>query len=150
MDLNKKVLERIIQDHIANDRDFCKLLIGNKYFIGSSFNEKYLAEVALQYYQEDSKSDGYIVNFNVSFYDHSCCFLLLTRRSDIVISELLYKQYNRELILQEMAITQEDKIRKSLNEYLEFDSDKLFKSQFIVRIFGGAIRDIIAGQDINV
>ena len=49
-----------------------------------------------------------------------------------------------------MAITQEDKIRKALNEYLEFDSDELFKSKFnIARIFGGAIRDIIAGQPIN-
>ena len=49
-----------------------------------------------------------------------------------------------------MDITQEDKIRKSLSDYLEFDSDELFKSKFnLVRVFGGAIRDILAGQKIN-
>jgi hypothetical protein len=67
-----------------------------------------------------------------------------------MINKLVYVQYNRELKLQEMAITQEDKIRLALNEYLEFNSDDIFKSKFnIVRIFGGAIRDIIAGQPIN-
>ena len=49
-----------------------------------------------------------------------------------------------------MDITQEDKIRKSLSDYLEFDSDELFKSKFnLVRVFGGAIRDILAEQPIN-
>lgn len=43
-----------------------------------------------------------------------------------------------------------DKIRQSLNEYLEFDSNQLFVSKInLVRIFGGAIRDIIANQPIN-
>jgi hypothetical protein len=49
-----------------------------------------------------------------------------------------------------MDITQEDKIRKSLSDYLEFDSDELFKSKFnLVRVFGGAIRDTIADQTIH-
>lgn len=52
-----------------------------------------------------------------------------------------------------------DKIKKSLDDYLEFDSDLLFnrtpideysiKLKRLVRIFGGAIRDIIAEQQIN-
>ena len=43
-----------------------------------------------------------------------------------------------------------DKIRQSLNEYLEFDSNQLFVSKInLVRIFGGSIRDIIANQPIN-
>lgn len=68
----------------------------------------------------------------------------------LAINKLAYVQYNKELTLQEMVITQQDKIRKALNDYLEFDSDELFKSKFnIVRVFGGAIRDIIASQPIN-
>jgi hypothetical protein len=43
-----------------------------------------------------------------------------------------------------------DIIKNSLDEYLEFDSSELFGSKFnLVRIFGGAIRDIIAGQNIR-
>jgi tRNA nucleotidyltransferase/poly(A) polymerase len=41
-------------------------------------------------------------------------------------------------------------IKKSLSDYLEFDSDELFRSKFnLIRIFGGAIRDIIAEQPIH-
>ena len=53
-------------------------------------------------------------------------------------------------------------IKEKLDEYLEFDSNLLFnrtpiqseyeysiKVKRLVRIFGGAIRDIIAGQTIN-
>lgn len=47
-------------------------------------------------------------------------------------------------------MTPEDKIRQSLSEYLEFNSDELFKNKFnLVRVFGGAIRDIISKQKIN-
>lgn len=43
-----------------------------------------------------------------------------------------------------------EKIKNTLDEYIEFDSSKLFKNNFnLVRIFGGAIRDIIADQKIN-
>jgi len=41
------------------------------------------------------------------------------------------------------------KIKQKLDEYLEFDSDVLFKHFNAVKIFGGAIRDIIANQKIN-
>lgn len=40
-------------------------------------------------------------------------------------------------------------IKSKIDEYLEFDSDLLFKGGDLVRIFGGAIRDIIAEQKIN-
>jgi hypothetical protein len=42
------------------------------------------------------------------------------------------------------------KIKQKLSDYLEFDSDKLFQNKYnLVRVFGGAIRDIIADQPIN-
>jgi predicted nucleotidyltransferase len=41
-------------------------------------------------------------------------------------------------------------IKNKIDEYLEFDSDILFKNKYnLVRIFGGAIRDSIANQPIN-
>jgi hypothetical protein len=41
-------------------------------------------------------------------------------------------------------------IRNKLSEYLEFDCDRLFQNKYnLIRIFGGAIRDIIAEQPIN-
>lgn len=41
-------------------------------------------------------------------------------------------------------------IRQKLSDYLEFDCDKLFHNKYnLIRIFGGAIRDIIADQPIN-
>lgn len=53
-------------------------------------------------------------------------------------------------MIKEEFKTQEDKIRKSLSDYLEFDLDELFKSKFnLVRVFGGSIRDILADQPIN-
>lgn len=39
-------------------------------------------------------------------------------------------------------------IKQKLDEYLEFDSSKLFVDK-LVRVFGGSIRDIIANMDIN-
>ena len=44
----------------------------------------------------------------------------------------------------------DDRIKQKLSEYLEFDSDKLFKNKYnLIRVFGGAIRDIIADLPIN-
>ena len=40
-------------------------------------------------------------------------------------------------------------IKKRIDEYLLFDSDRLFRSCDLVRIFGGAIRDSICGDLIN-
>jgi hypothetical protein len=41
------------------------------------------------------------------------------------------------------------RVKSKLDDYLEFDSDYLFKNVDLVRIFGGSIRDIIAGEKIN-
>jgi hypothetical protein len=150
MNLNQKTLERIVHNSVDNDREFLKLLLGSTYFLGF-LNRKYRTEVEIKRVNDSKTSDGYIdISFKVTFYDLEDSYDSFDRDGFFTINKLLYTQYNRELTLQEMTITQEDKIRKSLNEYLEFGSDELFRSKFnIVRIFGGAIRDIIAGQDIN-
>ena len=149
MDLNQKTLERIVYNSVANDTEFRKLLLGSTYFLPLFHPDR--TEVEVKRVKDSKTSDGYIdISFKATFYDLEYRHETFDKHGSLTINKLLYTQYNRELTLQEMAITQEDKIRKSLNEYLEFDSDELFKSKFnIVRIFGGAIRDIIAGQDIN-
>ena len=44
----------------------------------------------------------------------------------------------------------ENKIREKLSQYLEFNCDILFQDKwYLIKIFGGAIRDIIAEQPIN-
>ena len=46
-------------------------------------------------------------------------------------------------------MTIEQKIKSRLDDYLQFDSNKLFNSCDLIRIFGGAIRDSICGDPIN-
>jgi len=43
----------------------------------------------------------------------------------------------------------EEKIKSRLDDYLGFDSNKLFESCDLIRIFGGAIRDSICDEPIN-
>ena len=146
---NQKTLERIVYNSISNNREFCKLLLGSKFFL-RFLNGKYRTEVEIKRVNYSETSDSHDISFKAIFYDLEDSYDSFDKHGSFTINKLLYTQYNRELTLQEMAITQEDKIRKSLNEYLEFDSNELFRSEFnIVRIFGGAIRDIIAGQDIH-
>lgn len=160
MELNKKTLERIVYNSVVNDAKFRKSIVG-AYFP----YKNYRTEVSINHVRYSGESDDINIYFKVAFlnldyysgpkrhwyqqsdYNKPKFFDKLGR---LTINKLLYTQYNRELTLQEMTLTQEDKIRKSLNEYLEFDSDELFSSKFnLVRIFGGSIRDIIAGQDIR-
>ena len=47
-------------------------------------------------------------------------------------------------------IHMENEIREKLSQYLEFNCDSLFQDKwYLIKIFGGAIRDIIAEQPIN-
>jgi hypothetical protein len=129
MNLNQKTLERIVHNSVDNDREFLKLLLGSTYFLGF-LNRKYRTEVEIKRVNDSKTSDGYIdISFKVTFYDLEDSYDSFDRDGFFTINKLLYTQYNRELTLQEMTITQEDKIRKSLNEYLEFDSDELFRSE---------------------
>jgi hypothetical protein len=64
---------------------------------------------------------------------------------------ILYSNYLSEVrnnSLSNMGITIADKIKLSLDSYLEFDSSELFRPD-LVKVFGGAIRDIIADMPIH-
>lgn len=42
-----------------------------------------------------------------------------------------------------------EKIKKRIDDYIEFDCIEIFKSGDLIRIFGGSIRDSICGDQIN-
>lgn len=113
-------------------------------------------DITIKNYEHCSQSRGVeeqfiIVNFDFVFdTTHSTPFNILVRPCSIKIEMLEYLQFIREEKLRDLSVTPEDNIRKSISEYLEFDSDELFRSKFnLIRIFGGAIRDIIAEQPIH-
>jgi hypothetical protein len=90
------------------------------------------------------------VNFQIKLINYKNSDDIMKEYTSLNIDKNTYKQFMREEKLKGLAVTPEDKIRKSLSEYLEFDSDELFKSKFnLVRVFGGAIRDTIAEQSIH-
>jgi hypothetical protein len=94
--------------------------------------------------------DTISVSFGVKLTNYKNPDDVINKYETLSIKKDIYLQFMREEKLRDIAVTQEDKIRQSLSEYLEFDSDELFKSKFnLVRIFGGAVRDILAEQPIN-
>jgi hypothetical protein len=94
--------------------------------------------------------DTISVSFGVKLTSYKNPDDVINKYETLSIKKDIYLQFMREEKLRDIAVTQEDKIRKSISDYLEFDSDELFKSKFnLVRIFGGAIRDILAEQPIN-
>lgn len=67
----------------------------------------------------------------------------------ITITPNYYLAENRNQKIKSLGVTLGDKVRNKINEYIGFDSDELFPINSLVRIFGGAIRDIISDNDIH-
>lgn len=42
-----------------------------------------------------------------------------------------------------------EQIKKRIDDYIEFDCNEIFKCGNLIRIFGGAVRDSICGDQIN-
>lgn len=56
----------------------------------------------------------------------------------------------REKKLSKMDLTLFDRVKNRIDEYLEFDSHDIFIDDYrLIRIFGGAVRDSICGDQIN-
>ena len=69
---------------------------------------------------------------------------------DFFIFKTEYTSNLRDKKLKSLNITLEDKIKNNIDNYLGFDSQELFRDKSkLVRIFGGAVRDSIAGDPIN-
>lgn len=158
--LDNKILERIVRHRILTDNEFRKEVIIKS--VKSSFSSQLspvISENNFKNFQVEVKILHSIPHSARPEHDISMSFeatFLIPERKplqavwSLSIDERTYLQFKRELVLQEMEIEQEDKIRGALTEYLEFNSDELFQnSDNIVRVFGGAIRDIIAEQPIN-
>lgn len=143
MEIYDKLLEKIVYNVVTNDN-----WLDKQFIILKPNLDEYKLKIRLTRVFEIE--DTISVSFAVTLTNYKNPDDVINKYETLSIKKDIYLQFMREEKLRNIAVTQEDKIRKSLNEYLEFDSDELFKSKFnIVRIFGGAIRDIIAGQDIN-
>jgi hypothetical protein len=143
MEIYDKLLEKIVYNVVTNNNWLDKQFM----FLKPNLNEyKLKIRLTRVFDIEDTIS----VSFAFALTNYKNPDDVINKYETLSIKKDIYLQFMREEKLRDIAVTQEDKIRKSLNEYLEFDSDELFKSKFnLVRIFGGAIRDIIADQPIN-
>jgi hypothetical protein len=143
MEIYDKLLEKIVYNVVTNNNWLDKQFM----FLKPNLNEyKLKIRLTRVFDIEDTIS----VSFGVKLTNYKNPDDVINKYETLSIKKDIYLQFMREEKLRDIAVTQEDKIRQSLNEYLEFDSDELFKSKFnLVRIFGGAIRDIIAEQPIN-
>lgn len=150
MEIYDKLLEKIVYNVLTNDstsRRYGAWLDKQFIILKPNLNEyKLKIRLTRVFDIEDTISVSFAVTLT-NYWNHSD---VINKYDTLSIKKDIYLQFMREEKLRNIAVTQEDKIRKSLNEYLEFDSDELFKSKFnLVRIFGGAIRDILAEQPIN-
>lgn len=143
MEIYENLLEKIIYNVVTNDNWLDKQFT----LIKPNLNE-YKLKIRLRRVFEIE--DVISVTFGVTLTNYRNLNDVINKYDTLSIKKDIYLKFMREEKLRNIAVTQEDKIRQSLNEYLEFDSDELFKSKFnLVRIFGGAIRDILAEQPIN-
>ena len=138
-----KLLQKIVYNVVANDNWLDKQFM----FLKPNLNEYKLKIRLTRVFEiEDTIS----VSFGVKLTNYKNPDDIINKYDTLSIKKDIYLQFMREEKLRDIAVTQEDKIRQSLSEYLEFDSDELFKSKFnLVRVFGGAIRDTLAEQKIN-
>ena len=143
MEIYNKLLEKIVYNVVTNDNWLDKQFM----FLKPNLNEYKLKIRLTRVFEiEDTIS----VSFGVKLTSYKNPDDVINKYETLSIKKDIYLQFMREEKLRDIAVTQEDKIRKSISDYLEFDSDELFKSKFyLVRIFGGAIRDILAEQPIN-
>lgn len=143
MDIYSNLIDKIVYNTITNDK-----WLDKNFVIFKPNLEEYKIDIKIRRVYEIE--DTINVNFHIKLTNYKNPNDKINKYDSISIDKNIYTQYMREEKLRDISITQEDKIRQSLSEYLEFDSDELFKSKFnLVRVFGGAIRDILAEQKIN-
>ena len=96
-----------------------------------------------------SDSSGTISTYITILYKTSSGYSIITKNEFLRIFYSNYLTELRDFNLSEMDISISNKIKKSLDSYLEFNSDEIFIKSDLSRIFGGSIRDIIAEMPIH-
>lgn len=143
MDIYNSVIEKIVYNVVTNSSWFDKRFM----FLKPNLNEHV---IKIQVLRVLEFGNHIRVNFGVTLTNCKNSDDVTSKYDTLSIRKDIYLQFMRDEKMRDLAVTQEDKIRQSLSDYLEFDTDELFKSKFnLVRIFGGAIRDILAEQPIN-
>lgn len=140
--IDNSLIEKIVYNTVTNDKWL------DKHLIFKPKLDEYKIDIRVRRCYEIE--DFINVSFNIKLINYKNADDIINKHYSLIIDKNIYKQFMREEKLKGLAVTPEDKIRQSLSEYLEFDSDELFKSKFnLVRVFGGAIRDTIAEQTIH-
>lgn len=164
MNIDPKILKKIIHYRIQNKSEFYEIhywearekqmeAIESNWKIALPINIDRIIrkkiEVEISKHSLNKKTGGIEVLFTSTLQDLDKDRDFRTSGSMIIEPEI-YLQWNRESILSGMEITIEGKIKSGLDKYLEFDSDEIFAVDYnLIRVFGGAIRDIIAEEPIN-
>lgn len=141
--IDNSLIEKIVYNTVTNDK-----WLDKHFKIFKPKLDEYKIDIRVRRCYEIE--DIIHVNFHIKLINYKNADDIINKHDSLSIDKNIYKQFMREEKLKGLAVTPEDKIRQSLSEYLEFDSDELFKSKFnLVRVFGGAIRDTIAEQTIH-
>ena len=141
--IDNSLIEKIVYNTVTNDK-----WLDKHFTIFKPKLDEYKIDIRVRRCYEIE--DFINVSFNIKLINYKNADDIINKYDSLSIDKNIYKQFMREEKLKGLAVTPEDKIRQSLSEYLEFDSDELFKSKFnLVRVFGGAIRDTIAEQTIH-
>lgn len=141
--IDNSLIEKIVYNTVTNDK-----WLDKHFKIFKPKLDEYKIDIRVRRCYEIE--DFINVSFNIKLINYKNADDIINKHDSLIIDKNIYKQFMREEKLKGLAVTPEDKIRQSLSEYLEFDSDELFKSKFnLVRVFGGAIRDTIAEQTIH-
>ena len=141
--IDNSLIEKIVYNTVTNDK-----WLDKHFKIFKPKLDEYKIDIRVRRCYEIE--DFINVSFNIKLINYKNADDIINKHDSLSIDKNIYKQFMREVKIKGLAVTPEDKIRQSLSEYLEFDSDELFKSKFnLVRVFGGAIRDTIAEQTIH-
>ena len=157
MNLDKNIIYKIVKDFIYSSPNYDNSVIDRFSGKFSVITEIDITQIEYNDIPTDTPYDmygaqyipgtgGYInVWVNIIYGDN----LRPTNKREFL--RILYTSYLsefRDISLSSMNISITDKIKSSLDAYLEFDSSDIFVPD-LTRVFGGAIRDIIADMPIH-
>ena len=151
-DISESTVRKMVYDHII--KNDLKKIKGEIFLFDKVILPFKVTRIDILYKQNESdvkEFSGISVNYKIviDLQKTLGCGDKKQYIKNVIFDKLEYKTSLRDTKLKSLNITLSDKIKPKLDEYLEFDSSELFIPGALVRIFGGAIRDSIAGQEIN-
>lgn len=164
MEVDKKIILKMIKDFVYHNPKYDNISVAEKYAFVTAISGVELCDVLFvddakaqvvgdMYGKMYVKGSGGCIDIWVKIiHDIYQPEKSKNRREQREFFRIFCCDYLSELrnqTISNMGISITDSIKSSLDEYLEFDSSELFNSGDLIRVFGGAIRDIIADMPIN-